>query len=323
MEVELNKRKPAAIPTGADFFLSSCAGSSSGNSSPEYTRKEYGEFADSLTPDEEHHVESECPRVPVGTELDDVKRLLKGNRSESISPPRSPTNTLPIPKKASVSEQHSGTVSAFQNNLSLGSTSVAGVVPAGNAGFFFCLLSFIKNATNKQANGTELQLCSYVLFFFFFFFTVYGMQNNLAGTTGNSVMANGVNTHTGGHLTARWSASIFFNILYAGKTKTSSDDVFVNDYKFMLLEKEKSAAKKESERLITAKDTGKQFTTHAAGAGLGSYSNGSLKKEKFMSSADTTAVRDEGNGLCKMVYVHIHLFRLQRYVICQVDPLKH
>ncbi|GAA6064796.1 collagen, type XVII, alpha 1a isoform X1, partial [Tachysurus ichikawai] len=44
------------------------------------------------------------------TELDDVKKLLKG-RSSSSSPPRSPTNTLPIPKKASVDtriESHSG-----------------------------------------------------------------------------------------------------------------------------------------------------------------------------------------------------------------------
>lgn len=42
----------------------------------------------------------------LGTELDDVKRLLKGSRSGSISPPRSPTNTLPIPKKASVDMRH-------------------------------------------------------------------------------------------------------------------------------------------------------------------------------------------------------------------------
>lgn len=39
---------------------------------------------------------------PSGTELDDVKRLLRGNRSTSTSPTQSPNNTLPIPKKASV-----------------------------------------------------------------------------------------------------------------------------------------------------------------------------------------------------------------------------
>lgn len=44
--------------------------------------------------------------IYLGTELDDVKRLLKGSRSGSISPPRSPTSTLPIPKKASVDTRH-------------------------------------------------------------------------------------------------------------------------------------------------------------------------------------------------------------------------
>lgn len=45
-----------------------------------------------------------CVIFLAGTELDDVKRLLRGNRSTSASasPPQSPNNTLPIPKKASV-----------------------------------------------------------------------------------------------------------------------------------------------------------------------------------------------------------------------------
>lgn len=37
-----------------------------------------------------------------GTELDDVKRLLKGSRSASVSPTRNSSNTLPIPKKGTV-----------------------------------------------------------------------------------------------------------------------------------------------------------------------------------------------------------------------------
>jgi len=38
----------------------------------------------------------------IGTELDDVKRLLKGSRSASVSPTRNSSNTLPIPKKGTV-----------------------------------------------------------------------------------------------------------------------------------------------------------------------------------------------------------------------------
>lgn len=38
-----------------------------------------------------------------GTELDDVKRLVKGGRSNSVSPTRSSTSsTLPVPRKATV-----------------------------------------------------------------------------------------------------------------------------------------------------------------------------------------------------------------------------
>lgn len=37
-----------------------------------------------------------------GTELDEVKRLLKGSRSASASPTRNLSNTLPIPKKGTV-----------------------------------------------------------------------------------------------------------------------------------------------------------------------------------------------------------------------------
>jgi len=58
----------------------------------------------------------------LGTELDDVKRLLKGSRSGSISPPRSPTNTLPIPKKASVDTRHdsqSGNTHSFSAQIFL------------------------------------------------------------------------------------------------------------------------------------------------------------------------------------------------------------
>lgn len=45
---------------------------------------------------------SGCLFFMLGTELDDVKRLLKGSRSASCSPTRSSSSTLPIPKKAVV-----------------------------------------------------------------------------------------------------------------------------------------------------------------------------------------------------------------------------
>uniref|UniRef100_A0A8K9XKZ8 Uncharacterized protein n=1 Tax=Oncorhynchus mykiss TaxID=8022 RepID=A0A8K9XKZ8_ONCMY len=88
-------------------------GRSSGNSSPEYTRREYAAesaVASKPTRGRSHSRESEIrcrlqsasPTAKRWTELDDVKRLLKGSRSSSISPPRSPTSTLPIPRKASV-----------------------------------------------------------------------------------------------------------------------------------------------------------------------------------------------------------------------------
>lgn len=43
-----------------------------------------------------------CGDYLTGTELDDVKRLLKGSRSASVSPTRNSSNTLPIPKKGTV-----------------------------------------------------------------------------------------------------------------------------------------------------------------------------------------------------------------------------
>ena len=46
---------------------------------------------------------------------------------------------------------------------------------------------------------------------------------------------------------------------------TPSDDVFSKDFKFMLLEKDNAPVKKETERLIMSKDSGKQFTAISNG----------------------------------------------------------
>uniref|UniRef100_A0A4W6CRV6 Uncharacterized protein n=1 Tax=Lates calcarifer TaxID=8187 RepID=A0A4W6CRV6_LATCA len=86
-------------------------GSSSANSSPEFTRKDYGNYCSSATRGRSESRESEIrarlqsasPTACRWTELDDVKKLLKG-RSSSVSPTRSSSAsmTLPVPKKASV-----------------------------------------------------------------------------------------------------------------------------------------------------------------------------------------------------------------------------
>uniref|UniRef100_A0A3Q4HLU6 Uncharacterized protein n=2 Tax=Neolamprologus brichardi TaxID=32507 RepID=A0A3Q4HLU6_NEOBR len=86
-------------------------GSSSANSSPEFTRKDYGNYCSGATRGRSESRESEIrvrlqsasPTPCRWTELDDVKKLLKG-RSSSVSPTRSSSAsiTLPVPKKASV-----------------------------------------------------------------------------------------------------------------------------------------------------------------------------------------------------------------------------
>ncbi|KAA0721974.1 Collagen alpha-1(XVII) chain 180 kDa bullous pemphigoid antigen 2 [Triplophysa tibetana] len=78
---------------------------------------------------------------------------------------------------------------------------------------------------------------------------VYGMQNNLS-SSGGALLSNGVG---------------------AGQAIPSSpitaDDVFVKDGMFIGLGKDNVAAKKETERLVMSKNTGKQFTTLTTSAG--------------------------------------------------------
>uniref|UniRef100_A0A3B3XZR4 Uncharacterized protein n=1 Tax=Poecilia mexicana TaxID=48701 RepID=A0A3B3XZR4_9TELE len=85
-------------------------GSSSGNSSPEFSRKDYGNYCSGATRGRSESRESEIrarlqsasPSAGRWAELEDVKKLLKG-RSSSVSPTRSSASvTLPVPKKASV-----------------------------------------------------------------------------------------------------------------------------------------------------------------------------------------------------------------------------
>ncbi|MEQ2185849.1 hypothetical protein GOODEAATRI_022359, partial [Goodea atripinnis] len=86
-------------------------GSSSANSSPEFPRKDYGNYCSSATRGRSESRESEIrarlqsasPSAGRWAELEDVKKLLKG-RSSSVSPTRSSSASiaLPVPKKTSM-----------------------------------------------------------------------------------------------------------------------------------------------------------------------------------------------------------------------------
>ncbi|KAL8187389.1 UNVERIFIED_CONTAM: hypothetical protein K2H54_047821, partial [Gekko kuhli] len=75
------------------------------------------------------------------TELDDVKRLLRGSRSASASPTRSSSSTLPIPKKAVVetkmvtesSQSVSGTYDTTILNAALPPYMWSSTLPAGSS----------------------------------------------------------------------------------------------------------------------------------------------------------------------------------------------
>uniref|UniRef100_A0A672ZUD4 Uncharacterized protein n=1 Tax=Sphaeramia orbicularis TaxID=375764 RepID=A0A672ZUD4_9TELE len=267
--------------------------SSSPNSSPEFKRKEYNMSSATSTSTSRGRTQSRESEIrtrlqsasPTGcwTELDDVKRLLRGN-STSTSPPQSPNNTLPIPKKASVeprsmsdssSTDHYGSVwsggvassygynpnpnnlsttstlypSGLQNNLSLGSASVGGGLSAGG--------------------------------------TVYGVQNNLVSTTSPTLLSP---TGTNSQIVYGVQKNISGTGLSSTTVRAGSptkDDSSSKDFKYVLIEKENSAVKKESEGLIMAKDSGKHFMSAAPGTITEAYSEDSLKREKQKQSSTT------------------------------------
>uniref|UniRef100_A0A8C3AJA7 Uncharacterized protein n=1 Tax=Cyclopterus lumpus TaxID=8103 RepID=A0A8C3AJA7_CYCLU len=113
---------------------------------------------------------------------------------------------------------------------------------------------------------------------------VYGVQNNLAGTGPMDLSPAGTNTHIGEAvtLTAPWRgaeahrgehtcsrAPQHQDDVVVHSVRPSSDDASGRDFKFVLIEKDNVAARKEAERLVMTKDTGKQFMSaapaHASG----------------------------------------------------------
>ncbi|CDQ84840.1 unnamed protein product [Oncorhynchus mykiss] len=145
-----------------------------------------------------------------GTELDDVKRLLKGSRSSSISPPRSPTSTLPIPRKASVetrtmpNSSQSGQYDSATLDSGMPSYVWSGPT-AGGYGYHSNAINLSPTSTLQHSPTTltatglhnNLALSSTSMNSgLSASSTVHGMQNNLASTTGGILTANGVNAQT-------------------------------------------------------------------------------------------------------------------------------
>uniref|UniRef100_A0A8C0H5P5 Uncharacterized protein n=1 Tax=Chelonoidis abingdonii TaxID=106734 RepID=A0A8C0H5P5_CHEAB len=225
-----------------------------------------------------------------GTELDDVKRLLKGSRSASVSPTRSSSSTLPIPKKAVVetkmvtesSQSVSGTYDTTILNAALPPYMWSSTLPAGSSlGSYHNNMaqgsSLLNTMSHSTGSGTVTAPLHWPLVAFFF--AVFGVQNNLAPSSAAM-------THS-----ATTASTV-------GSTVNSqSDDILRKDCKFLLLEKENVPAKKEMELLIMTKDSGKVFS--ASSTGLTSFAEDTLKKEKqgFSSSyAADSYLKSETNG---------------------------
>uniref|UniRef100_A0A8C5HYN0 Uncharacterized protein n=1 Tax=Gouania willdenowi TaxID=441366 RepID=A0A8C5HYN0_GOUWI len=105
-----------------------------------------------------------------------------------------------------------------------------------------------------------------------YFSTVYGFQNNLAPTSPS------VLTTSGANVSARYGVQKNISnggaVLGSGvstATRSQSDDAYRRDYKFSVSDKENVAGNKDTDRLILAKDSGKQFASsssiHVGGGG--------------------------------------------------------
>uniref|UniRef100_A0A4X2JMN4 Collagen type XVII alpha 1 chain n=1 Tax=Vombatus ursinus TaxID=29139 RepID=A0A4X2JMN4_VOMUR len=303
-------------------------GSSSGNSSPEYPRKEFGSSSTrgrSQTRESEIRVrlQSASPSTR-WTELDDVKRLLKGSRSASASPTRNSSNTLPIPKKATVetkmvtesSQSVSGTYDTTIVDANLPSYMWSSTLPSGSsmAAYHNNMAAQSSSLLNTNAYSTGsvfgvpnnmascsptlhpgLSTCS----------SVFGVQNNLAPSS--STLAHGTSTTTTSTVygikknmpQSPTVVSTGVSTSAAGTTSSHSDDLLRKDCKFLLLEKDNAPAKKEMELLIMTKDSGKVFTASTTGLSTTSFLDDTLKKDKQAISSSyisDSCLKSEANG---------------------------
>ncbi|KAK2501806.1 hypothetical protein MC885_003252 [Smutsia gigantea] len=287
-------------------------GSSSGNSSPEYPRKEFESEI-------RVRLQSASPSTR-WTELDDVKRLLKGSRSASVSPTRNCSNTLPIPKKGTVetkmvtasSQSVSGTYDATTLDASLPSHVWSSTLPAGSsvgayhnnvttqsssllntnaysAGSVFGVPNNMASCSSTLQPG--LSTCS----------SVFGMQNNLAPSS--SALSHGTATTSTAYGVKKnmpqspTIVSTGVSTSQACTTSVQNDDLLHKDCKFLILEKDGAPAKKEMELLIMAKDSGKVFTASPASVAA----KDTLKKEKQAAYTADTCLISEANGDVKTV----------------------
>uniref|UniRef100_A0A3Q3EC76 Uncharacterized protein n=1 Tax=Labrus bergylta TaxID=56723 RepID=A0A3Q3EC76_9LABR len=229
------------------------------------------------------------------TELDDVKKLLKG-RSCSVSPTRSScaSITLPVPKKATVETKtisvatQSGQYDTLDTILpsftwstsTLPASSATAV--AGNSSSY----SYQVGNNNMGGGSSPIGLTSpSSLSVCLFVFTGYGVQKNMSNTGG--VVSTGV----------------------SATTRSQTDDAYKKDYKFLISDKENYPAKRDTEMLILAKDSGKQFTSSSS-----SLSGDSIKKEKLISSyTETMPLKAEtGNSYCECPFKYA--LRTQHFI---------
>uniref|UniRef100_A0A8C2UR49 Collagen alpha-1(XVII) chain n=1 Tax=Chinchilla lanigera TaxID=34839 RepID=A0A8C2UR49_CHILA len=291
-------------------------GSSSGNSSPEYPRKEFGMFSPRSRRTKSEirvRLQSASPSTR-WTELDDVKRLLKGSRSASASPTRNSSNTLPIPKKGTVetkvvtasSQSVSGTYNTTILDANLPSHMWSSTLPAGSSmGTYHNNMTTQSSSllnTNAYSAGSVfgvpnnlapcsstlqpgLSSCS----------SVFGVQNNLAPSS--TALSHGTATASAGWA-GKWH--LFEAVtLNTCTTNIQSDDSLHKDCKFLILEKDNVPSKKEMELLIMTKDSGKVFTASPASIAATSFSEDTLKKEKEAAYTADTCLQAEANGKSK------------------------
>ncbi|GAA6084954.1 collagen alpha-1(XVII) chain, partial [Tachysurus ichikawai] len=231
----------------------------------------------------------------MGTELEDVKKLVKSGRSSSVSPTRSTaSSTLPVPRKAKVEtkiiKQGSQTASGQYDTTILDSalpsyTWTSSTLPSNASG---TTAFAYQSSTNNMSPGSSLLNTTSPSSL-----SVYGFQNNLATPSGTLLTSNTVNTHSGYGVQKNISQSIGSSGVVSTGVSTSTgttthclkDDM---PRKYIILEKENVPSKKETEVFVLSKDSGKQFSSTSYGKG-GSVSDVSLKKEAVASSYTETS----------------------------------